>query len=38
LRTYKNNQESLAKAIMLQEKDREIQFKNFMSGELSAAV
>lgn len=38
LRTYKNNQASLAKAIELQEKDRDIQLINLQSGELSATV
>jgi len=31
LRTYKNTQESLAKSIELQEKDKNIQLKNFQS-------
>jgi len=38
LKTYENNQESIAKGIELQEKDRNIQLKNLQSGQLSASV
>ena len=36
LRTYRNNQASILKSIELQEQDRDIQFKNLSSSELSA--
>ena len=38
LRTYKGTQDSLLKSIELQEKDREIQFKNLSSWEVSATT
>jgi multidrug efflux pump subunit AcrA (membrane-fusion protein) len=38
LRTYKDTQNSLAQSLELQKKDREIQLKNLMSGEISASV
>lgn len=36
LRTYKENQASILKSIELQEKEREVQFKTLVSGEVSA--